>query len=327
MNSVSPGTDLEDELIENLDSIGMLSPDALRMLRECALRSKGATLEVGPYIGASTIAIASGLGCRRLLTVETGGSRLDHQQVPSFDILVDLKANLSRFGVADRVTVIEGWSHDQAVVAQVSRHLKGHLIGFLFYDADGDIPIFIANYGQYISESCLLAFDDYKCAEVKSARVDATVNLLMRTGAVRQTCVIGNTWFGEVLGAEGLRILRRAGNLFVKDEGPCVTVAIVRPWTPDSHYGIASEMRLFEDGREIGPAHTRHVDIRSLGRGRYSHYSHEGQRASDGTFAARLYFSASDNSDPGTNGRRYTARYRDRDVDLHDWTILDAGLK
>ncbi|MEN6403903.1 MAG: PKD domain-containing protein [Armatimonadia bacterium] len=58
----------------------------------------------------------------------------------------------------------------------------------------------------------------------------------------------------------------------------------------------ASTLRLFEDGKDIGPAHAPHVDIREKGQGRYSHWS------------TALYFSASDNSDPRTNGRRYTWR-------------------
>ncbi|PST83819.1 pectate lyase [Pedobacter yulinensis] len=56
----------------------------------------------------------------------------------------------------------------------------------------------------------------------------------------------------------------------------------------------ASSMRLFEDGREIGPAHALHSEIRRNGNGRFSHWQNE------------LFFSASDNSDPRTNGRTYT---------------------
>ena len=57
-----------------------------------------------------------------------------------------------------------------------------------------------------------------------------------------------------------------------------------------------SALRVFEDGRELGPAHAAHSDIRQHGGGRYSHWGDQ------------LYFSASDNSDPRTNGRRYSVR-------------------
>jgi hypothetical protein len=57
-----------------------------------------------------------------------------------------------------------------------------------------------------------------------------------------------------------------------------------------------SELLLYEDGIPLGPAHSPHGEIRSLGNGRYSHW-----------FTGRMIimFSASDNSDPRTNGRVY----------------------
>jgi hypothetical protein len=55
-----------------------------------------------------------------------------------------------------------------------------------------------------------------------------------------------------------------------------------------------SPLRLFEDGIELGPAHAPHDDIRTTGGGAFSHWGNT------------LYFSASDNSDPATNGRTYT---------------------
>jgi hypothetical protein len=57
-----------------------------------------------------------------------------------------------------------------------------------------------------------------------------------------------------------------------------------------------STLRLFENGRLLGPAHALHVSIRTLGRGHYSHW-HRGL----------LWFSSGDNTDPRTNGRRYVA--------------------
>jgi len=56
----------------------------------------------------------------------------------------------------------------------------------------------------------------------------------------------------------------------------------------------ASIVRIFENGKEIGPAHSNHADIRSRGAGRFSHWG------------TSLYLSASDNTDPRTNGRKYT---------------------
>ncbi|SDD76128.1 hypothetical protein SAMN05216464_102494 [Mucilaginibacter pineti] len=55
-----------------------------------------------------------------------------------------------------------------------------------------------------------------------------------------------------------------------------------------------SKLKLFENGVELGPAHSNHHDIRSFGLGQFSHWGNT------------LYFSTSDNSDPLKNGRKYT---------------------
>lgn len=52
---------------------------------------------------------------------------------------------------------------------------------------------------------------------------------------------------------------------------------------------------VLEDDRVLGPGRALHDDIRMYGSGRYSHWE------------SHLYLSASDNSDPNTNGRQYTA--------------------
>jgi putative flippase GtrA/SAM-dependent methyltransferase len=61
---------------------------------------------------------------------------------------------------------------------------------------------------------------------------------------------------------------------------------------------FVADLRLTEEGRPLGPAHAFHHEIRTKGRGRYSHWHHE------------LYFSASDNTSPLTNGRRYALEIR-----------------
>jgi parallel beta-helix repeat protein len=62
-----------------------------------------------------------------------------------------------------------------------------------------------------------------------------------------------------------------------------------------------SQLRLFENQTELGPAHAWHQDIRTLGGGRFSHWTASGAAGDES-----LHFSASDNSDPRTNGRTYS---------------------
>ena len=54
-----------------------------------------------------------------------------------------------------------------------------------------------------------------------------------------------------------------------------------------------SSARLFEDARELRPTHAVHAGIAAVGKGRFSHWT------------TAVYLSASDNSDPRTNGRVY----------------------
>lgn len=69
---------------------------------------------------------------------------------------------------------------------------------------------------------------------------------------------------------------------------------IGRPDT--SPHPTRSDVHLYENGVLLGPAHSPHSEIGSLGNGRYSHW-----------FTGRMIimFSASDNSDPRSNGRVY----------------------
>lgn len=57
-----------------------------------------------------------------------------------------------------------------------------------------------------------------------------------------------------------------------------------------------SPILVYEDDKPLGPAHSTFFDIYHLGAGRFSHLKDDG-----------IKFSASDNSDPNTNGRHYWA--------------------
>jgi O-methyltransferase len=71
--------------------------------------------------------------------------------------------------------------------------------------------------------------------------------------------------------------------------------------TADDPHG--SGVEIFEDGRALGPGHSAHDAIRRDGSGRYSHWHDV------------VYFSASDNTDPRRNRRRYMAYVPETTVD------------
>ncbi|MBI3445834.1 MAG: radical SAM protein [Magnetospirillum sp.] len=84
---------------------------------------------------------------------------------------------------------------------------------------------------------------------------------------------------------------------FLADGGHCVLVNLPGqspPWGDTCESPDWSRWTLYEDERPLGPAHSQHVEIRSDGGGRYSHWQ------------TKVYFSSSDNSSPNTNRRLYS---------------------
>src|SRR6267378_5864883 len=89
------------EIHHRLGKIGaatsMLHLDALLLIYHFAKIAMGNILEIGPYIGGSTIAAAFGAResatGKKLVSIEAGG-RLQHFRLSSKNIVKDLKKNL-----------------------------------------------------------------------------------------------------------------------------------------------------------------------------------------------------------------------------------------
>ena len=94
--------------------------------------------------------------------------------------------------------------------------------------------------------------------------------------------------------AGSLRRLALPPDAIAPELGHCYIATFDFGEQGDSDAPDGSGLVLLEDGVPLGPAHSVHADIRAHGGGRYSHW----QRT-------RLYFSASDGSDPRTNERLY----------------------
>jgi hypothetical protein len=77
-----------------------------------------------------------------------------------------------------------------------------------------------------------------------------------------------------------------------------LTYVMVPFATPDDMNGRTSTVQIYEDGKPLGPPHSDVQDIIENGRGRFL-YWRTGK-------TVMLFFSASDNGDPNTNGRKYT---------------------
>jgi len=83
------------------------------------------------------------------------------------------------------------------------------------------------------------------------------------------------------------------------EQGHCYIASMDFGEEGDKLTGNRSMLMLFEDGNPLGPPRSIHADIREGGGGRFSHWTRE-----------TLYFSASDNTDPRSNGRRYEVASR-----------------
>jgi hypothetical protein len=79
----------------------------------------------------------------------------------------------------------------------------------------------------------------------------------------------------------------------------------------NSNSGSRSNIQLRENGRLLGPAHSLHAEIRERGQGRYS------------LSQQWLRFSASDSSDPRSNGRAYSVS---ASTSVHPYVLLAVAL-
>jgi len=104
--------------------------------------------------------------------------------------------------------------------------------------------------------------------------------------------VVGEDSYRYVIPLQGTLCPNRVSH----EQGYCYMAPLGAHYPGDGTDAAPSKLRFFEDGKELGPAHVSHVEIRAKGQGRFSHWT------------TSLRFSASDNSDPRTNGRIYTWR-------------------
>lgn len=178
----------------------MLHPETLAALNLLAARTRSAVLEIGPYIGGSTIAIASATRGRvPFVTLEHGGAH-DHPSLPTQDTVADLKANLERAGLSDAVQILVGISREPGMKERVAEALGGRQITLCMIDADGRVGLDFEAYQDLMAEDCVLVFDDYETRDegnVKQSLVKSWVLEAERAGLVTRLGVLPwSTWFG-----------------------------------------------------------------------------------------------------------------------------------
>jgi len=169
----------------------------------------GGILEIGPYLGGSTIAAAlrarTAAQPRPLITIEPGGKH-QHHRLPSRDILRDLKKNLAKQGVADSIEVLAGYSWDEKMVADVHARVAPRSVGLCMIDADGNAKRDLDLYGDLLATGCHLVIDDYfgLINGGKDQMTRPQVDELVAAGKLQTLGVYGwGTWIGRWWGDGG----------------------------------------------------------------------------------------------------------------------------
>ena len=194
-----------EKIRDRLEKVGraasMLHLDVLLLIYHFAKFGTGNILEIGPYIGGSTIAAAIGAresgSAKKIISIEIGG-RLKHVRIPSKNIFKDLKKNLARFGVLKDVTLINGSSFDAATTSAVRQILGGGEVGLFIFDADSNVHRDLDCYGDLLSDNCWVVIDDYFGPGAKAAPLRAQVDELAAAGQLLPFGYYGwGTWVGQ----------------------------------------------------------------------------------------------------------------------------------
>lgn len=191
------------QLIGIRDKYSMLHLDVLLLIYHFAKVCHGALLEVGAFVGASTIAAAWGVRdsgqTKKLISIEPGGA-VAHERLGTKDIWRDLQRNLKKEGVSDRVMSIKGASGNPATTSIVHEKLGPEQIGLLILDADGEVKRDMDCYRDRLMDGCWVIIDDYAGpgSNVKVPATKAGVDGLVATGALEPLGLYGwSTWVGR----------------------------------------------------------------------------------------------------------------------------------
>ena len=191
---------LHHQLMKAAD-YSMLSEDVLVLIYHMAKVCDGGILEIGSFLGASTV--AAGLGVRdsgrpkKFLSIEPGGALKDHK-LATKNIFKDLTKNVARAGLRDRVTLLNGSSFDDQIIATVKERFAPGEVGFFIFDADANVRRDIDCYSGLFADGCWVVIDDYISATNKAGPTREHVDELTAQGRLRPLGFYGwGTWVGR----------------------------------------------------------------------------------------------------------------------------------
>lgn len=185
----------------------MMGLPTLAMLRIFALAAKGHILEIGAYIGGSSLALAWGALANqrsKLVVIDRVGSYSSHPHLPSDDIEADWHQTMQEFGIDEIAQLIAGNSCDPACCARAKAALNGEKFDCVSIDANGFVWEHLAHISTSLTDTFYLIIDDYVGpseagdAKHKAHRTIASVHDALECGAIEEFGVLPwGTWFGR----------------------------------------------------------------------------------------------------------------------------------
>jgi predicted O-methyltransferase YrrM len=179
----------------------MLSEDVLVLIYHMAKICDGGILEIGSFLGASTVAAGFGVRdsgkAKTFVSIEPGGQLKDHK-LATKNIFKDLTKNVDRAGLLDRVTLLNGSSFDDRIIATVKERFAAGEVGLFIFDADANVRRDIDCYCGLLADGCWVVIDDYISATDKAGPTREQVDEFTAQGRLRPLGFYGwSTWVGR----------------------------------------------------------------------------------------------------------------------------------
>jgi hypothetical protein len=165
----------------------------------------------------------------------------------------------------------------------------------IFIDTDPGSEAALLMYLPFLRDDAYVVLDDYvsEIAVEKAQLLRSFVDRAVAAGALEQHGVVPwGTWYGRLADRSKLADMPAPLPCW-RELGHCWLVFVGHGDLADDALSMNGPVRFLEDGSELA-GHALHEEIRNLGRGRFSHWGEH------------IYFAATDNSDPRTNGRAYS---------------------
>lgn len=181
----------------------MLDIDVLVLIYHMARVSRGPILEIGSFLGASTIAAGLGMRdsgmARKFISIELGGRLRDHR-LATKDIFRDLTRNLARADLLDAVTLINSSSFEESTISAVKQSIGPGEVGLFVFDAHADVRRDLDCYSDRFADRCWVVIDDYISATDKAGPTRTQVDELVAAGRLLPLGFYGwGTWIGRWL--------------------------------------------------------------------------------------------------------------------------------